>query len=286
MTLDDTKFVSLQEQDLKMWELHDKVNDGMYNEFYLVKNNILFKHIVDNGHGFEARVIPNSLMDVMLHLVHNQSGCNGYQRTYVAIKHLYYWKDMRTQILQYCKCCKVCSQQKVQKMQFEKQIFEPGVQPMEFISMDLVGELHLPSSKGNKYALTAICMLTGYTFSIPIKNKSAEEIVTAWRNHITFPFGVCRKLLTDNGMEFKNDLFSRVAKELGVERNIYSPPYRPQSNGCIEGFHKFLKHCLAKHIFRHREWDGVVPIATASYNWLPSQHSKESPFLSCLVEMH
>ena len=38
--------------------------------------------------------------------------------------------------------------------------------------------------------------------------------MTAWRNHIAFPFGVCRKLLTDNGTEFKNDLFSRVAKEL------------------------------------------------------------------------
>ena len=82
----------------------------------------------------------------------------------------------------------------------------------------------------------------------------------------------------DNGTEFKNDLFSRVAKELGVERKIYSPPYRPQSNGWIEGFHKFLKSCLAKHISRHREWDNATPIATASYNWLPNQHSKESPF--------
>ena len=121
-------------------------------------------------------------------------------------------------------------------------------------------------------------MLTGYMFCMPIKNKSAEEIVTAWRNHIAFPFGVCRKLLTDNGREFKNDLFSRVTEQLGVERKIYSPPYRPQSNGRIEGFHKFLKSCLAKHILRHREWDDVVPLATASYNWLPNQHSKEFPF--------
>ena len=149
---------------------------------------------------------------------------------------------------------------------------------MEFVSMDLIGEFHPPSSKGNRYALTAVCMLTGYTFCIPLRNKSAEEIVTAWRNHIAFPFGVCRKLLMDNSTEFKNDLFSRVAEQLGVERKIYSPPYRLQSNGRIEGFHKFLKSCLAKHISRHREWDDVVPLATASYNWLPNQHSKESPF--------
>ena len=47
-------------------------------------------------------------------------------------------------------------------------------------------------------------MLTGYTFCIPLKNKCEEEIMTAWRNDITFPFGVCRKLLTDNGTEFKH----------------------------------------------------------------------------------
>ena len=121
-------------------------------------------------------------------------------------------------------------------------------------------------------------MVTGYTFCIPTKNKMAEEIVTAWRNHIAFPFGVCRKLLMDNGIEFENDLFSRVSEQLGFERKIYSPTYRPQSNGRIEGFYKFLKSCLAKHILRHREWDDVVPLAAVPYNWLPNQHSKESPF--------
>ena len=72
-----------------------------------------------------------------------------------------------------------------------------------FISMDLVGEFHPPSSKGNRYALTAVCMLTNFVFCIPLKNKSASEIVTAWRNHIAFPFGVSRKMLTDNGTEME-----------------------------------------------------------------------------------
>ena len=112
---------------------------------------------------------------------------------YAAIKRLYYWKGMRTHILHYCKSCKTCAVQKVQKTQFEKQIFEPGVQPMEFVSMDLIGKFHPPSSRGNRYALTAVCMLTGYTFCIPIKNKTAQEIATAWRNHIAFPFGVLQK---------------------------------------------------------------------------------------------
>lgn len=110
-------------------------------------------------------------------------------------------------------------------------------------------------------------MLKGFTFGIPIKNMMVEEVITAWRNDIAFPFSVCRKLLTDNGTEFKNELFSHVAKELGIERKIYTPPYRPQSNGIVEGFHKFLKACMVKHISRHREWDDIIPLPTASYNW-------------------
>ena len=115
LPLEDDKFASLQENDLKIWDLHDKVKEGSYNEFYFVNNNVLFRSIVDNGHKFEARVIPESLVDVMLHLGHNQSAHNGYQRTYTAIKHLYYWKGMRAQILCYCKNCKVCTLQKVKK---------------------------------------------------------------------------------------------------------------------------------------------------------------------------
>ena len=79
-------------------------------------------------------------------------------------------------------------------------------------------------------------------------------------------------------LNLKNDLFNTVAEQLGVERKIYMPLYRPQSNGYIEGFHNFLKACLSKHFSRNREWDDVTPLATASFNWLPNQHSRESPF--------
>ena len=69
-----------------------------------------------------------------------------------------------------------------------------------------------------------------------------------------------------------------VSKELGVEYKGYSPPYRPQSNGKIESFHYFLKACIAKHINPQLEWDDVVPLACVAYNFLPNEHSRESPF--------
>ena len=63
-------------------------------------------------------------------------------------------------------------------------------------------------------------MLTGYIFCIPIRNKSAEEIATAWRNHITFPFGVCRKLLMDNGTKFKMNYFPGLQNSLELKEKF------------------------------------------------------------------
>ena len=86
------------------------------------------------------------------------------------------------------------------------------------------------------------------------------------------------KILSDNGTKFKNKIFEHVAKELGVVHKFYSPPYHPASNGTIEGFHAFLKACLAKHIAPQLEWDDLVPLASTAYNFIPNEHSKESPF--------
>ena len=59
---------------------------------------------------------------------------------------------------------------------------------------------------------------------------------------------------------------------------LYTPPYHPAFNGRIEGFHAFLKACIAKHVAPQLEWDVLIPLACAAYNFIPNEHSKESPF--------
>ena len=63
-------------------------------------------------------------------------------------------------------------------------------------------------------------------------------------------------------------------------KHIFSPVYTPQSNGCLEGWHRFFKACIAKHIRGGGvEWDELVPLAVSAYNFFPCQSSKESPFV-------
>ena len=149
---------------------------------------------------------------------------------------------------------------------------------MEFISMDLIGELYPPSKSGHKYALMVICMLTGYVFCVPLKSKLALEVVQVYIDHVYAKFGGSLQVLSDNGMEFKNRFFEQVTKELDVKYKKYPPLYCPASNGCIKGFHNFLKACISKHISPRLEWTDVVPLACAAYNFVPIKHSRESPF--------
>ena len=121
-------------------------------------------------------------------------------------------------------------------------------------------------------------MLTGYVLCIPLKTKTAMEVVQDYIDNMYAKFGGSLQILSGNGTEFKNQIFEHVAKELGVKYKKYTPPYCPTSNGQIEGFHNFLKSCISKHISSRFEWMAVAPLACAAYNFIPNEHSCESPF--------
>ena len=88
-------------------------------------------------------------------------------------------------------------------LQDAKLHFDVATFPMQFISIDLIGEFHPPTSKKHRYALTVICMLTGYVFCMPLKTKTAEEVVQAYIDNVYAKFGGSLKILSDNGTEFK-----------------------------------------------------------------------------------
>ena len=69
---------------------------------------------------------------------------------------------------------------------------------MDFISMDLIGEFYPPSTRGNCYALTIICMLTGWVRCVPIPEKTANAILKAYLKNVHHVFGPSRKILSNN----------------------------------------------------------------------------------------
>ena len=248
------------------------------NHLYKIESDILKRQLQFNGQTFYPIVLPRMLIGHVLELAHNKLGHNGISSTYAMLKRLYYWKGMKASIATHVKSCDICQKRNIQVVPYAKLHFDTATFPMEFISMDLIRELYPPPKAGHKYALTVICMLTGYVFCIPLKTKQANEVLQVYIDNVYAKFGGSLKILSDNGTEFKKQLFEKVAKELGVKHKIYTAPHRPSSNSHIEGFHNFLKACISKHASSQLEWTSVVPLACAAYNFLPNEHSKELPF--------
>ena len=242
-----------------------------------MEDDILKRKLVDNRLLYTPIVVLDILKDCLLILVHDKFCHNGFRRTYASLKNRYHWKGMKKSVHQHCTNCQVCAKHNIKTQQLRNKHFLSPPQPMEFIAMDLIGEFHPASSKGNRYALTAICMLTGFTFCIPLKSKCTEDVIKAYINHICCPFGPSRKILSDNGTEFKNKLWTDVFNRLKIEQK-FTPIYSPQCNGRIEGFHKFLKATIAKQLETHVKWDDLVWKATVAYNFFPTESSGVAPF--------
>ena len=277
LPMKDEKLVKLQESGPHTQQLRKQwKSNNLDKNTYTMENNILKRKIINNGLLFTPIVVPDILKDCLLILAHNNSGHNAFRRTYASLKNRYHWKGMKKSVHQHCMNCQVCTKHNIKTQQLKVEHFSSPPQPMEFIAMDLIAEFHPASSKGNRYALTTICMLTGFTFCIPLKSKCAEDIIKAYIDHICCPFGPSRKILTDNGTEFKNKLWTEVFDKLRTEQKL-TPVYSPQCNGRIEGFHKFLKATIAK-LENHIEWDDLVWKATAAYTFFPTESSGIAPF--------
>ena len=269
----------LQKNDTYCRDVAKKLHKDTVLQKIFIKEGVLYRLWMEDGRTFKCILVPQVLQDFMIILAHDYSGHNRSRRTYNCLKRQYYWPGIRKQIFRHCKKCKECVLQNQGQPEKCFGHFDSPDLPMEFICMDLVGPVHPPSSRGNKYVLTVIDMLTGFTIAVPIKNKNAETICDAYRNHVYCTFGGSSRILTDNGSEFKNQEMKQVCETLGV-KHIFSPVYTPESNGRLEGWHRFFKACIAKHICGGGiEWDELVPLAVSAYNFFPCQSSKESPFV-------
>ena len=221
----------LQNNDTYCRDVAKKLHrDTVLQKIFIKEEGVLYRLWMEDGRMFKCILVPQVLQDFMIILAHDYSRHNGSRRTYNCLKRQYYWPGIRKQIFRHCKKCKECMLQNQGQPEKCFGHFDLPDLPMEFICMDLVGPIHPPSSRGNKYVLTVIDMLTGFTIAVPIKNKNAEMICDAYRNHVYCTFRGSSRILMDNGSEFKNQEMKQVCETLGV-KHIFSPVYTPESNG-------------------------------------------------------
>ena len=114
-------------------------------------------------------IAQHSLVPTILHEFHDSKGHQGTICMFEAIRMSYWLPKLWQEIVKYRG---KCSAKHLPNMaRYPQQHLEVPQIPLVVLGYLLI------TSKGNRWALTAICLHTSYVFAIPMKIKSAENAI-------------------------------------------------------------------------------------------------------------
>ena len=147
---------------------------------------------------------------------------------------------------------------------------------------DLTGRFPVQSSRGNNYVMVVYCYDANAIIAEPLKNRSAGEIVKAWKiiNKKLENAGVCPSIyILDNeiSQEFKQALHKK-----DIQFQLF-PPHIHRANVAERAIQTFKDHFLAglsscNPKFPLREWDRLLHQAVITLNLL--RNARLNPKLS------
>ena len=165
-------------------------------------------------------IVPANKRQATLNLCHRDAGHQGWDRTYSLLKERFWWPKMRTQMMTSILNCAKC---KV----FEK--LEPKVplcnivatEPMDLIHVDLLG-LETMMDPQVTPSVQKILIITDHfsrhvqAYKVP--DKCAITITKCLYDEYFRHYGFPRRLLSDQGREFCNDILKEMCYYLNIKK--------------------------------------------------------------------
>ena len=256
------------------------------NKLYINDQNVLlYKHKLNNK-TYHRVLLPKVLKNIILRHYYSDFIHHGRDKTYNFIKSLFYWPGITQDIDHYIKQCETCnfsSKTRLKKKVGKLKLF-PSRKFNEIVAIDLVGPLPVTSS-GNRYLLTIQDRFSRYLKICPIQDISTLTVAKTLINEWIYQLGLFDTLLSDQGVQFKSNLFKTISGILGFKR-IFSSTYHPQTNGLLERSHRWIKERLNNigieydldFIGADADWDDYIPNINYQYNHSVHTSHKMTPF--------
>ncbi|XP_042900956.2 putative uncharacterized transposon-derived protein F54H12.3 isoform X1 [Parasteatoda tepidariorum] len=145
----------------------------------------------------------------------------------------------------------------------------------EQFQIDLVDMQSLAKfNNGFKYLLTCIDCFSKYAWAIPIKDKSAKNVLPALKT--IFRERKPEKLQSDKGTEFTNKLIQQYLKNLGVH---FFTTNNETKSSIVERFNRTLKMKMWKYFteYNTKKYIDVISKLIDSYNHTKHRSIKMEP---------
>ena len=152
---------------------------------------------------------------------------------------------------------------------------------MDLIHVDLLG-LETTMDPQVTPSVQKILVVTDHfshhvqAYKVPDKRAImvAKCLYDEYFRHYGFP----RRLMSDQGREFCNDILKEMCYYLNIKK-IRTTPYHPQSNGAVERVHQVLRRMIGKlDNKRRKKWPDHLGTITHAYNSTRSQVTGYSPY--------
>lgn len=197
----------------------------------------------------------------------------GIQENILALKKRFYWPNLENDVKMYVNLCEICQKSKYERHP-NKLIFKPtplGYEPFDHIYMDIY-KTH------NISFLTIIDSFSklgqAYPLLSPTSIEVANKLITYF-NH----YGLPRKITTDNGTTFKNEVIQNLCFVHNIELH-FCTPHNPNSNSPIERFHSTINEIILtlKNQKPKENISTLMSYAILSYNNSTHSALKYTPF--------
>ena len=279
--LSELDMVQIQQTDPYCKRIRKQMGtDHSLAEKFMIDKNVLYRVVCTASGVRFALVIPPSLALTILVNVHLELQHPGEDKMLSVIRRKVYWRGMKPAVKEYVKGCRVCQIKNAKQFSYSYLHDDPPTRPFMALKADLVSGFGT-TSKGNVAVFTCICGLTQYPFAVPMRDKTAASVISAF-SEVLAVINSCESLTTDNGPEFTAKEFEEFLVNHSI-KHVKTAPYSPQSNGVMEKWHRYLNQVL-KLCGIHRQgddWEDSVMAALKAYRAMPHTASGESPHFLC-----
>lgn len=226
--------------------------------------------------------IPKTLTDIILKKEHDEpnSSHSGIIKTLEKIRRMYYWPKMKPEIYKYINACQICKMSKATNKCSVPPLktHECPERPWQRIFIDFMGPY--PRSKlGNTFLLVVLDHLTKFVLLKPLTSATSIKTIHFLKNDVFLVFGVPEFIISDNGPQFKSNVFQDFLKEFKVT-HVTTAYYAPQANAS-ERVNRSVLSAIRSYIKgNHKDWDANINEIGCALRTSIHQSTKYPPYFS------
>lgn len=188
----------------------------------------------------------------------------------------YYWNTLMRDVEEWVKSCHHCQLKNAVKTVRPVLPVIKVKEAWEVLGLYLIGPLP-ETVRQNKYALSLTDLYTKWVIAEPLQSKSAAEVSAAIITKL-YMFGLVRKIITDQGQEFVDQLNESIVSTLNI-KNAVSIAHPHQTKRQDERTCKNIKRALRTYVKDgHCDWDLHLPAVVYGHNITKQRSTRHTPY--------